>query len=310
MSRPSAFIIHIRFVSLLALGIISFPVCTPICYYPDGIHAAPQDVPCNGGSSNSVCCGPGYACLSNQICMRNNDTLDNLSSETYVRGSCTDPKWLSASCPSFCTGNQVGGEGMKKCEDSDEDSYCCLQGSECTSKCDNGSVIIRFQGEPSVVTTIGVTSTKSQVLSTDMTTMDVAATESQVLSTDKSSIGTGSASPISTGSKAMQSSAGLETHSHSRTELKIGVGMGLPLGIISLVLAAYVIWRKKRKPKPTNLPPDNGHTYRDKDKGAGPYEATQSPAYQMEPLARHELEGNHDARELPVEEHTRHEVGH
>ena len=167
MSRRSTWTKAVPSTSLLYLVIIFLPPCEAICYYPDGVHVAPQDVPCNGGSSNSVCCGPGYACLSNRICMRTNKTLDDVSSQKFVRGSCTDRKWLSAACPSFCTGNQEGGEGMEKCEGSDEDSYCCLEGALCTDKCDEGPVIIRFQGEPSVVTTVGVTATEIRVLSTD-----------------------------------------------------------------------------------------------------------------------------------------------
>ena len=293
MSRPSTLTRDIFLTSLLYIFILSLPSCTAICYYPDGVHVAPQDVPCNGGSSDGVCCGPGYACLSNLICMRNNQTLDNHSSQKFVRGSCTDRKWLSAACPSFCLGNQVGGEGMKKCEDSTDDSYCCLQGTQCTSKCNKGPVIIRFQGEPSVVTTVGVT-----------------ATTSQVLSTDESSTRAGSASQTTTESSATSSPAVRETRSHSRTDLKVGVGVGVPLGLIALVLGVYVIWRKIRESKATRLPPDNGTTYRDKSRDEGQYEETQSPTYQMEPLVRHELEIDNDARELPVEADMRHEAGH
>ena len=290
MSKLSASTIHNLFKSLLTPAFIFVPLCTAICYYPDGDHVAPQDVPCNGGSSESVCCGPGYACLSNRICKRNNETLDNLSSQTYVRGSCTDRKWLSAECPSFCTANQDGGEGMEKCADSNVDSYCCLQGEQCTSKCDNGSVVIRFQGEPSVVTTIGVTATASQVLSTG---------ESSIV-----------ASQTTAESRATESSAVRETSSHSSTGLKIGAGVGVPLGVLALVLAAYVIWKKMRKSKPTRLLPDSDHASLGKSRDEGQYKATQSPAYQMEPLVRHELEWDNDARELPVEADTRHEVGH
>lgn len=273
MSRPSASTMRILFKSLLAPAIIFLPLCTAICYYPDGVHVAPQDVPCNGGSSDSACCGPGYACLSNQICMRTNQTLGHLSSQKFVRGSCTDRKWLSAACPSFCLGNRDGGEGMKRCENSDEDHYCCLQGLLCTSECDKGPTIIRFQGEPSVVTTIGIT-----------------ATGSQVLNTGDSSIRAGSASQTSTESRATESSAVRETGSHLKTELKIGVGVGVPLGVFALVLAAYVIWKRTRRSKPRRLPPDNGHTYRDKSMDGGQYEETQSPAHRMESVVIPELE--------------------
>ena len=292
MSTPPTLTKAVLSASLLYLAIVSLPPCKAICYYPDGVHVAPQDVPCNGGSSNSVCCGPGYACLSNQICMRTNQTLDNHSSQTFVRGSCTDRKWLSAACPSFCTSNQDGGEGMKKCEGSEEDSYCCLQGALCTDKCDKGPVIIRFQGEPSVVTTVGVT-----------------ATDSRVLRTDESSTRTQSASQIATESRATPSSAVRETGPHSSTDLKVGVGVGVPLGVIALIFATYVIWKKTRKSEPTRLLPDSGDTYRDKSRDEGQHKEN-SPAYRMEPLIRHELEWDNNARELSVEADTRLEAGH
>ena len=162
---------------------------------------------------------------------------------------------------------------MKKCENSDEDNYCCLQGLLCTSQCDRGPTIIRFQGEPSVVTTIGVT-----------------ATASQILNTGENFIGAGSASQTSPDSRATEPSAVRETGSHSRTGLKIGVGVGVPLGVIALVLAAYVIWKRTRRSKPRQLPLDNGHTYRDKSMDRGQYEVTQSPAHRMESVVIPELE--------------------
>ena len=292
MSISSTLSIQIPFKYLLSLAIIS-PLCTAICYYPDSVTVATQDVPCNGGSSNSVCCGPGYACLSNNVCMRTNDSFDPSTFGIYARSSCTDRNWLSAACPSFCLGSNDTGEGMAKCENSDTDDYCCGEQPECNSNCDNGTVVIRFQGTPTALTTIGVTST-----------------ESRVLSTDESSKRTESASPTTTKSRATEPSTVPEIRSQSRTELKVGVGVGVPLGIITFVLAGYVIWIKMGRPKPPHLPPDNGPTYRDKNRGVSPYEARQPPAYQMDRLVRREPEWNNDAQELPVEGHTRHPAVH
>ena len=272
MSRPSTLTTDIVLTSLLYLVIISLPHCTATCYYPDGIHVADQDVPCNEGTSDSVCCDPGYACLSNKVCKKIN-TPNNNSSAEFVRASCTDPKWGPANCPVFCMGNQVGGEGMQKCEDSDVDSYCCLQDTLCTSKCAHGAVVVGFQGEPTALTTISVT-----------------ATNSQVLSTDKSSTRAGPTSQTATDSMATSSSAVRETPLESRTELKIGVGVGVPIGAIALVLAAYVISRKTKKSKSTRLPLEKDYTYQDKSRDESLHEGTELPAYRMKPLARHELE--------------------
>lgn len=97
-----------RTLATLLIAFPFLPFCAGICYYPDQETIAPQDVPCRGGSGDSPCCGPGYACVSNGLCMRNNDTLDVNSADEYVRGSCTDKNWRSAACPSFC----IGPKGM------------------------------------------------------------------------------------------------------------------------------------------------------------------------------------------------------
>ena len=297
MSEQSALSSGVVFTSLLYLAITFLRFCTALCYFPDGVHLAHQNVPCNEGSNESTCCPPGYACLSNNICMKTNSTLVpniGIASSPYVRGSCTDPKWISVDCPGFCLGNLVGGEGMLKCEDSDQDSYCCLQGTLCTSKCDQlaADSIIRFAGEPSVVTTIGVS-----------------ATSSQASSTHESSAGAVSVSQTTTQSGSTSSSAVRQTRSHSSTGLKVEVGVGVPLGLIAIVLAAYVIWRKIRKSKPTPLPLDQGHMHQEKSKDEERHEETHTPAYQAEPLVRHELEWD-NARNLPVEADMRHETGH
>ena len=99
MAGSSASILSLTFFLLLHSR-----TCTAICYYPDGQTIAPQDVPCLGGTGASACCGPGYACLSNGLCMHTNATHDDKSTDSYVRGSCTDQQWRAAACPAFCIG--------------------------------------------------------------------------------------------------------------------------------------------------------------------------------------------------------------
>ena len=93
---------------ILLLLVLIYPLCDAICYYPDGQTVAPQDVPCLGGTDASACCGAGYACLSNGLCMSTNATHDTQSSNTYVRGSCTDQQWRAAACPAFCIDPKLG----------------------------------------------------------------------------------------------------------------------------------------------------------------------------------------------------------
>ena len=75
------------------------------CYSPNGdlqIH----DVPCSAGSGVSFCCGRGFTCLSNKVCMLSQDTStgDVTRVGSTYRASCTDKSWNSTECPSFCTG--------------------------------------------------------------------------------------------------------------------------------------------------------------------------------------------------------------
>ena len=98
------------FLFLLSLFVVS---AVSICYYPDG-STAPQDTPCKNDGGNSTCCGQGYACLSNSICMSVPGlTNDPNSQSTYVRGSCTDKSWLSPSCPLFCLNPKFGGGPLR-----------------------------------------------------------------------------------------------------------------------------------------------------------------------------------------------------
>lgn len=71
--------------------------CLGKCYYPDGTPA-PGDIPCDPDAENSACCsaksGDAFGCLANKLC--------RMPSGRNVRGSCTDPTWMSPECPKFC----------------------------------------------------------------------------------------------------------------------------------------------------------------------------------------------------------------
>ena len=144
---------------LFRLAILLSGACRigAICYYPDGTSISPQDVPCSDDGGDSTCCGPGYACLSNKICMATsataNDEHGNPPSK-YVRGSCTDKTWRSSACPAFCLNpnkpNQdliSGGEGMAKCPNTSDDVYYCVDFNQHAVDCSNNQNVLRFPGQ-------------------------------------------------------------------------------------------------------------------------------------------------------------------
>lgn len=72
------------------------------CFYPNH-DVANNDMPCDSSKTDSNCCGPGYACLSNKVCRQaHQDSSGAFMPYTYGRGSCTDRTWTSSSCPQFC----------------------------------------------------------------------------------------------------------------------------------------------------------------------------------------------------------------
>src|ERR1700710_1323882 len=116
-----------KLIFVLAFSLRFSPVFST-CYYPNG-DVTPADVACSDSTDEAACCGQGYACLSNGICMRNEETIDANSQNTYVRGSCTDSSWKSSFCPNFCVDPErddvAGGEGMGKCLGTSLDMYFC-----------------------------------------------------------------------------------------------------------------------------------------------------------------------------------------
>jgi hypothetical protein len=115
------------YITLLIVSLLPFTTAT--CYFPDGTIPR-QDTPCRS-SGFSTCCGAGYACLSNNLCMLTKHVANPIEGQSiHVRGSCTDESWNSEFCPNICVtpsndDNWSGGMGVNKCITS-QDRYYCL----------------------------------------------------------------------------------------------------------------------------------------------------------------------------------------
>jgi hypothetical protein len=130
---------------------------TATCYFPNGDEV--NDTPCNPGATHSTCCGPGYACLSNNVCVLTEHVTPDIRklSSLYVRASCTDKDWAANECPSFCMNSQVGdntgvgGMGVSKCDaNGGVDRYYCRNNMTTSLSndviCTNSSLYFEFQG--------------------------------------------------------------------------------------------------------------------------------------------------------------------
>jgi hypothetical protein len=73
------------------------------CYSPNGTLAG--NTPCFPNADVSFCCGTGWVCTTNLLCVT--PVIDLAGNYSHLqRGTCTDPSWNSAACPSFCRGGE------------------------------------------------------------------------------------------------------------------------------------------------------------------------------------------------------------
>ncbi|KAH8757180.1 hypothetical protein F5883DRAFT_159453 [Diaporthe sp. PMI_573] len=245
MSVPLFF--HLTLLSFL------FSTCSAICYYPDGT-TAPQDVPCNDNADHSACCGQGYACLSNGVCMATGDELQKSGASTYVRGSCTDSAWRSSSCPSFCVSplydNVAGGNGMGLCEDTSEVLFYCIDmlSYNCTSQ----ENVLLFVDSPSVITTIGVAASSSATSSSSSSMPVPSATPSSISSILSTS--TPAAGTVGSSTAALPT-ASTDPEDSSQPQQGTIIGAAVGASIAGVAAGAAGLWfllrARKNRRRPT-----------------------------------------------------------
>ncbi|KAK4065545.1 hypothetical protein Trihar35433_7665 [Trichoderma harzianum] len=250
----------------LALLIILAARANALCYYPDGTPA-PGDVPCTDSTDNSVCCGTGYACLSNGICQATGDELQKPGASEFVRGSCTDKTFRSSSCPSFCgtpdVDNVGGGEGMEKCTNTKQDVYWCVNQqnidlSQNEDICSDQNAVVFFPGTPTALTTIGVAQKSTSSTSSTAappTTMSTSTTPSSSPTNTGTGAGTGTGTSTPTSSSTSPPAETTPASSGSKSNGGvIGGAVGGSLGGAAAIgILAFFFLRRRRGRRDTGI---------------------------------------------------------
>jgi hypothetical protein len=73
------------------------------CYFPSGLPSPGK--PCHPDATQSVCCSPGFTCLSNGICEAGPANANERAWKySLYRSGCTDSTFNDPACPQFCVG--------------------------------------------------------------------------------------------------------------------------------------------------------------------------------------------------------------
>ncbi|KAJ8061605.1 hypothetical protein OCU04_009411 [Sclerotinia nivalis] len=90
------------------------------CFLPNG-YVDFNGIPCLSGDNTSRCCGSDEFCSTNKLCVSKNNA------NKFSRGSCADPTFSAASCPSFCQGANDNGSVLP-CGEPSLGQFCCDEG--------------------------------------------------------------------------------------------------------------------------------------------------------------------------------------
>lgn len=198
-----------------------------------------------------------------------------------------------------------------KCPNTTPDSYCCQAQDGSLGNCDCSATAglarpLHFEGTPSILTTIGVTGSTTSTISTTSSVTTAAHSTTSTLAPviSPSTAGSVSSTNTNTSSSAPQiaqtssSSPPLSSpQPSSNRSAVIGAGVGVPLGVITLVVLAAVIYRRLRQRKAARVLEELG---RDKDL-AFMNQAHGGPHHELlASTAEHEMSAAPAQHELPV----------
>ncbi|KAF2802132.1 uncharacterized protein BDZ99DRAFT_483148 [Mytilinidion resinicola] len=205
------------------------------CYYPDGLEN--RGDACNPTSSVSQCCGPGFVCLGNGLCLPGPEDTKSYDWK-YYRSGCTDPIWASPTCPNFCLGPNDSidsGQGIQSCSGG-PNRYCCAH-SRRMDCCSNSTNIFTL-GLANIVTTIPYISKAASTT----------APPSITLVPGPSSGSGGVSKSVSTG---------------------VGVGVGVG-GALAIILGVLLFLRHRQRKMGAKRSPEFGsHRFETRQDGAG-----------------------------------------
>lgn len=234
----SCFCEHCSWLSLFRSYVIP-RADIPTCYYPSKLVAI-EDYACNRSSEISSCCAVDWTCLDNGLCRKH-----LRRGTTDVRGSCTDPAFLTSACPSYCSGisdplffdrsmkcklmNQAddpkGGSFLISCQNvtgSDLD-VCCNGKYDCCNS-GVGRIRLRSRGKPVRVITPDDRMPVSMATSVHS-----------------------SASPMSTSLQSSPSLPSSPTSSTISQGAKVGIGVGATISAISLIALVFFLWYRRKR---------------------------------------------------------------
>ena len=152
------------------------------------------------------------------------------------------------------TDNVSGGEGISKCQNTDTDSYCCIDSTFSSCNCSSGSGALRFQGTPSALTTIGFTPSTTSSSSISTQTSSSASSTSPLSSPVTSSATIASSNTASTSSASDQPTPSSTSSPSTVNSVAIGAGVGVPAGLLVIGAIVFFFLRSRKNHTPNSAP--------------------------------------------------------